>query len=110
MFKLSESVNGKESIPAIHSGPKAPVTWPHPIEPRRGRVARQAKIEWQEASTPFCKSLKIHENEVACGHAKLSANQKHHFEFVNSEAGMPKNEGAKRAQGAPRVLTEVNYY
>ena len=39
-FKLSKSVNGKESIPAIHPGPKAPVTWPHPIEPRRGRVGK----------------------------------------------------------------------
>ena len=28
------------------------------------------KIEWQEASTPICKSLRIHENEVARGHAK----------------------------------------
>ena len=71
-------MNGKESIPAIHPGPKAPVTWPHPIEPRRGRVGKarrarrpkQAKIEWQEASTPFCKSLRIHENDVARGHAK----------------------------------------
>ena len=40
IFKLSKSVNGKESIPAIHPGPKAPVTWPHPIEPRRGRVGK----------------------------------------------------------------------
>ena len=61
IFKLSKSVNGKESIPAIHPSPKAPVTWPHPIEPRRGRVGKarparrpkQAKTERQEASTPF---------------------------------------------------------
>ena len=52
---------------------KAPVTWPHPIEPRRGRVGKTrrarrpklAKIEWQEASTPFCKSLRVHENRHA---------------------------------------------
>ena len=85
IFKLSKSVNGKESIPAIHSGPKAPVTWPHPIEPRRGRVgkarrvhrSKQDKIEWQEASTPFCKSLRIHENEkIARGHAKTVSQSK----------------------------------
>ena len=33
-------------------------------------LLKQAKIEWQEASTPFCKSLRIHENEIARGHAK----------------------------------------
>ena len=83
----------------------APVTWPHLIEQRRGRVgkarrirrSKQAEIEWQEASTSLGKSLRIHENEVAHGHAKLSVNQKHQFEFVNSEGGMPKIEGAKRA-------------
>ena len=56
---------------------------------------------------PFCKSLRIHENEVARGHAKLSANQKHQFEFVNSEGGMPTNEGAKRATRRP---SGINYY
>ena len=50
---------------------------------------------------PLLQSLRIHENEVARGHAKLSANQKHQFEFVNSEGGMPTNEGAKRATRRP---------
>ena len=40
IFKLSKSVNGQESIPAIHPGPKAPVTWPHPIESQRGRAKK----------------------------------------------------------------------
>ena len=44
------------------------------------------------------------------GMQNLSANQKHQFEFVNSEGGMPKNEGESEQQGALRVLTEVNYY
>ena len=59
---------------------------------------------------PLLQSLRIHENVVAHGHAKLSANQKHQFEFSNFEGGMPTNEGAKQATSAPRVLTEVNYY
>ena len=63
--------------------------------------SKQAKIEWQEASTSFGKSLRIHEHEVAAGMQKLSANQKHQFEFVNSEGGMPKIEGAKRATSRP---------
>ena len=50
---------------------------------------------------PLLQSLRIHENEVARGHAKLSANQKHQFEFVNSEGDMPTNEGAKRATRRP---------
>ena len=44
------------------------------------------------------------------GMQKLSANQKHQFEFVNSEGGMQKLRGQGEQQGAPRVLTEVNYY
>ena len=43
------------------------------------------------------------------GMQTLSANQKHQFEFVNSEGGMPKMREQSKQQGAPRVLTEVNY-
>ena len=44
------------------------------------------------------------------GMQKLSANQKHQSEFISSEERMPKNEGQSEQKGAPRVLTEVNYY
>ena len=47
---------------------------------------------------PLLQSLRIHENEVVRGYAKLSANQ---FEFVHSEGGMPTNKGAKRATRRP---------
>ena len=44
------------------------------------------------------------------GIQKISANQKHQFEFVKSEGGMPKLRGQSEQQGAPQILTEVNYY
>ena len=59
------------------------------------------KLNDKSSQHPFCKSLRIHENEVAHGYAKLSANQKHQFEFIKSEGGMPTNEGAKRAARRP---------
>ena len=110
-------MNGKESIPAIHSGPKAPVTWPHLIEPRRGRVgkarrvrrSKRAKTERQEPSTPFCKSLGIHENEVARGHAETVSQSEASILIFQKEA-CQKMRGQSEQQGAPRVLTEVNYY
>ena len=50
---------------------------------------------------PLLQSSRILENDVARGHAKLSANQKDQLEFVNSEGDMPTNEGAKRATRRP---------
>ena len=60
---------------------------------------------------PFSKSL-IHENEIARGHAKTVSQSEsiNLIKFVNSERGMPKYEGQSEQQGAPRILTEVNYY
>ena len=57
---------------------------------------------------PLLQSLRIHENEIARGHAKLSASQKHEFEFVNSEGGMPTNEGGGGAKRATRRPSGIN--
>ena len=57
---------------------------------------------------PFCKSLRIHENEIAREHAKLSANQR-------VPINLEKKRHAKimkrsKQQGGLWTLTEVNYY
>ena len=86
----------------------------NPIEPRGG----SEKLDMSTAlgrlncmarsQHPFCESLRIHENEIARGHAKTVSQS----ESINSEKGMPKmgGGGQSKQQGAPRILTEVNYY
>ena len=64
---------------------------------RHFHTTKRAKLNGNEASTPFAYHLRIHENEIARGHAKKNCQpiREHQFEFVSSERGMPKNEGAK---------------
>ena len=109
IFKLIKSVNGKESIPAVHSGPKhLSYGLIHLSHGDGGWVKLDASTDLSRlngvarSQLPFCKSLRIHENEIACGHAKnCQPIREHQFEFVNSERGMPKNEGTKRATRRP---------
>ena len=51
--------------------------------------------------TPLLQIIKNTSKRSCTRACKLSANQKHQCEFVNSEGGMPTNEGAKRATRRP---------
>ena len=107
---------GKESSPAIHSGPKHLSYGLNSIEPRRGRVGKAWHISssrqqnWMASSQhPFCKSLRIHENEIAREYTKLSANQRSWIWIRQSRKRAKMRERSKQ-QGVPQTLTEVNYW
>ena len=78
---------------------------------RRVHRTKRAKLNGNEASSPFANHLRIHENKIARGHAKNGQPiREHPFEFVSSERDMPKNEGAKQAARRPSDINGGYYY
>ena len=58
---------------------------------------------------PFCKSSRIHENEIARLHAK-AVSRSESINLNSSERECQKNEGKSKQQGAPQLLTDGYYY
>ena len=111
IFKLSKSVNGKESIPAQSTCHMASTTEGGGREKSkhvRGPCGHKPK--WQ-AADPFLQILKNTESKTARRYAKLSANQRASIWIRESQKrGMPKRMREQSMQQALRILTEVNYY
>ena len=111
IFKLSKSVNGKESIPAQSTGHMASAT----EEGGREKASTSGfpantNRKWQ-AANPFLQILKNTESKTARRYAKLSANQRVSIWIRESrKRGMPKKMREQSMQQALRILTEVNYY
>ena len=63
------------------------------------------------SQNPFCKSLRIRENEIACGHAKtVSQSEGINLNSLILKEACQKMRWRSKQQGTPWTLTEVNYY
>ena len=109
IFKLSKSVNGKESIPAQSTCHMASATEGGGEKSKHVRVPCRHKSKWQ-AAKPILQILNNTESKTARRYAKLSANQRASIWIRKSRKETCRKMREQSMQQALQKLTEVNYY
>ena len=111
IFKLSQSVNGTESIPAQSTCHMASATEGEggKKQARSLYVPCRHKSKWH-AAKPLLQILKNTVSKTARRYAKLSAIREHQFGFANLVKRHTEKMREQSMQQALRILTEVNYY
>ena len=110
IFKLSKSVNGKESIPAQSTCHMASAT--------EGEGGKKASTSGFPAGTnrygkqpnTFCKSLRTPKARLHEGMPSCQPIREHQFGFANLVKRHAEKMREQSMQQALRILTEVNYY
>ena len=68
------------------------------------------KFEWQIANTPFANHQEYMKTRLHVSMQNCQSIREHQFEFANSKERHAKMTERSKQPGAPRILTEVNYY